>query len=1330
MLYSAINVEGGLFPAELLDDIAAGTATLPEASALAGDGRRLTDDIQSAFSDARSYWDAFQRRLGRSNMNPTTLTRQDWMLKFLELIGFGPLAFQRAALEAGGQHYNISHRAGDFADAPPIHIVSIYQELDAREETGRRISPHGLVQEYLNRSGALWGMVGNGNVLRLLRDTARLSRPTYLEFNLQGMMQGNQYSEFALLYRLIHSSHFPRQDANPQHCGLERYYQDGLEQGGRVRDKLRNGVEECLKILGSALLQHPDSEALRQKLANGELDIAGYYRQLLRAVYRLLFLMVAEERSLIFPEEATASLERRVYRDYYSVGKLRDRAEGYFRGDVHSDLWLGLRETFRLFRDSDTAGKLGVSALDAELFGPDACRDLEEAHCRNEQLLAAVRQLSTFLDDGRERPGRTRRTRVASVRRRVNYEHLNVEELGSIYESLLDFHPRLSLAPPSFELVSGSERKETGSYYTPPELVTELINSALVPVIEDRLKGLDSREAKESALLAIKVCDPACGSGHFLLAAARRIGRELELVRTGGQEPDTSEHRVALRDVIRQCIYAVDRNPLAVDLCKVALWIEGHHSGLPLSFLDHHVRCGDSLVGVFDLEVLEQGIPDGAYKPVTGDDRTAARAYTQKNRRERAGQFSLGAGVMGTHAALAGEFKALAELVELTPADVQSKASRYVSLRDKGSPWWDRKVACDLWTSAFFLPMIQGTSALLEGVPTTGTVRQYMTRPTASTASVVERSVETSQKQRFFHWPLEFPEVFENGGFDVVLGNPPWEQMQPEEVKFFGVYDQDIAALVGAQRKRAIERLPQSNPSLAFLWEAHKRDIETTGKFARGSCRFNKSAVGKLNTYPLFAEHFRRLMNAGGRAGVIVPSGIATDDTTKVLFGDLVEKGALVSLYDFENRDALFPGVHRSYKFCLLTLTGEGHRQDAGEFAFFLHRAEQLREDERRFQLTGDDFALLNPNTRTCPIFRTRRDMEITRGIYQRVPVLMDDSRGDQGNPWRIQFRQGLFNMTSDSSLFRTREQLEGQGWALNGNVFRRGRERYLPLYEAKLVHQFDHRWATYRNDGDTRDLSSQEKNNPQQFALPRYWVPKQGVQERLEGKWDRNWLLGWRDITNSTNERTVIASMVPRVGVGNNMPLMMSPEKHAEKLGLLASSLSSYVLDFISRSKAGGTHLNFFVISQLSVLGPEQYDENTPWNTTKRIKLWMNSRILELTYTAWDLQPFAQDLGYNGPPFRWDENRRFLLRCELDAAFFLLYGIARDDVDYIMGTFPIVKRKDDQAHGEYRTRRVILEIYDEMARAILTDRPYQTRLDPPPADPRAAHQAATRGVL
>jgi hypothetical protein len=762
MAYTSITVEGGIFPADLLDQIAAGDAEGQAAKDFGLDGsRRLPDAIQGAFSDARAYWDAFQRRLARSKESSTTLTREDWMAPFLELLGFEDLVLQRSSVQVGTDSYVISHRAGQDPYSPPVHIVAVDEALDRRN--GSRRSPHAVVQEYLNRSDAVWGIVTNGERLRLLRDTARLAKPTYLEFDLQGMITGNVYSEFVLLYRLLHASRFPRDSAGVQDSWLEKYYNQGIEQGGRVREHLRDGVEEALKEIGTAFLSHPDSGALRARFENKSLTEKDYYRQLLRLVYRFLFLMVAEERRLIFPQSEAGTALQTVYTRYYGIGRLRDRAERYFAGDSYCDLWLGLRETFRLLRDNDAAKKLGLAALNGELFGSGACADLESACCTNEELLRVVRHLSTFKD--------------GNQRRRVNYAALDVEEFGSVYESLLDFHPQVTLDPPEFALVTGSERKQTGSYYTPPELVRELIESALVPVIEERLQGKRTKEEKEEALLGMRVCDPASGSGHFLLAAARRIARELARARSGEDEPAPEEYRHALRDVIRHCIYAVDKNPLAVDLCKVALWVEGHNAGRPLSFLDNHIKCGDSLVGVADLSVLEKGISDDAYKPVTGDDKEAAKYYRNRNKREREGQFSLpvGAAPGGEgREALAHEFDALAAQEERTPGDVLAKEELYDSLRGQGTAWWNLKVACDLWTYSFFAPLRHAGGDHRDHVPTTSDVRGYLLRPNAANGALVGETVGFSQQMPFFHWPLEFPEVVERGGFDVVLGNPPF----------------------------------------------------------------------------------------------------------------------------------------------------------------------------------------------------------------------------------------------------------------------------------------------------------------------------------------------------------------------------------------------------------------------------------------------------------------------------------------------------------------------------------------------------------------------------
>jgi len=530
-----------------------------------------------------------------------------------------------------------------------------------------------------------------------------------------------------------------------------------------------------------------------------------------------------------------------------------------------------------------------------------------------------------------------------------------------------------------------------------------------------------------------------------------------------------------------------------------------------------------------------------------------------------------------------------------------------------------------------------------------------------------------------------------------------------------------------------ISALAQEDPALYGAFLDARRQAEGESHLVRSSERYPLCGRGDVNTYAIFAETKRMLIAPSGRVGTIVPSGVATDDTTKFFFQDLMESKSLVSLYDFENRQKLFPAVDSRMKFCLLTLAGAGRRtaeQGEAEFAFFAHQVEDLRDPERRFTLSAADLALLNPNTRTCPVFRTRRDAEITKAVYRRVPVLIKEGPPEE-NPWGISFLR-MFDMSNDSHLFRTREELECDGWRLEGNVFVRGAgeadaatgpreaadgvagpetvsgaasdpeavksgERYLPLYEAKMIHHFDHRWATY-NGLDTRDMTIGEKGDPFAVALPRYWVAQAEVDARLKGRWDRQWLLGWRDICRSTDERTVIASVASKVGVGHKFPLFASLVGPASLCAAFMASLTSIMLDYTARQKVGGTSMTYFYLKQLPVLPPEAYQQPAAWSPDETLADWILPRVLELVYTSWDMQPFARDCGYEGSPFGWDEERRFQLRCELDAAFFHLYGMGAEDVEYVMETFPIVRRKDEARWGEYRTKRVLLEEYDRMA--------------------------------
>ncbi len=598
----------------------------------------------------------------------------------------------------------------------------------------------------------------------------------------------------------------------------------------------------------------------------------------------------------------------------------------------------------------------------------------------------------------------------------------------------------------------------------------------------------------------------------------------------------------------------------------------------------------------------------------------------------------------------------------------------------------------------------------------------------------VQTVEKLAREYRFFHWHLAFPQVVAKGGFDVVLGNPPWERVKLQEQEFFASRDHAIASAPNsATRKRLIAALPQNHPELWGEWCVASRQAEGESHVIRHSGRYPLCGKGDVNTYAVFAEHNTSLLRPAGRAGFIVPSGIATDDTTKDFFGLLVRHSRLGSLYDFRNHDRLFYDVgHRRFKFCLLTALGRSIAAPRAKFVFFAESAADVRDPGRLFTLSPDDIALLNPNTGTCSTFRSARDAELNLALYRRAGILWRESGEQHWNPWEVRF-MAMLHMSADSGLFRTQADLAKDRMQRDGSRFVGERGVHLPLVEAKMVHQYDHRYGDYADkkpgslDTQLPDVPEERLRSPNYEPLPRYWVAETEVRNRLAGRWQRGWLMGWRDICRSTDERTVIASVIPRAAVGDKF-LLMLPAADVAAAVCLYGNLCSFVLDYAARQKVGGTSLKYFTMRQLPVLQPAVYATTAPWQPKVSHCEFVSSRVLELSYTAWDLEPFANDTGYSGPPFRWDPERRFLLRAELDAAFFHLYGILREDADYILDTFPIVRKNDERAHSEYRTKRVILEIYDAMVEAIRTGRPYQTRLDPPPADPRVAHPPRTTG--
>ena len=580
---------------------------------------------------------------------------------------------------------------------------------------------------------------------------------------------------------------------------------------------------------------------------------------------------------------------------------------------------------------------------------------------------------------------------------------------------------------------------------------------------------------------------------------------------------------------------------------------------------------------------------------------------------------------------------------------------------------------------------------------------------------LVETTRRIAEDYGLFHWELAFPQVFARSGFDVVLGNPPWERVKLQEQEFFAKREPSIAtARNAAERKKLIAALPATNPVLWKEWTSATRIAQGQSHFVRQSGRYPLCGKGDVNTYALFAERNWTVLAPRGGAGFIVPSGIVTDDTTKGYFQALLDRSALASVHHFENESLVFKGLHHAYRFVLLTIR-ESRQAD---LVFYARRATDLDDQWRHFALTPADFATINPNTRTCPTFRSQRDADINLAMYRRAGVLWRENDPD-GNPWGLRFLS-MFHMANDSGLFRTRAELASAGWRLDAGRFAKDGEVMLPLYEAKMIHQFDHRFGSYEvqseaqaNQGKLPELDHAAHADPRRITVSRYWLHEDQVEARLEDAWDRHWLLGWRDIVRAGDIRTVIACIIPRAAANHTFPLM-TPSSDPQLVASLYANMSSIPFDYCARQKVGGVHLTFFTMRQLPVLSAESYATPAPWSPPTRIRDWLLPRILELTYAAWNLKAFAEDCGDDGPPFIWDPERRFQLRGEIDAAFFHLYGISRDDTAYILDTFSVLEQSEKREYGEYRTKRVVLETYDALAAAAAKGIPYESPLGPP----------------
>ena len=1297
ILPESVHNEGLLFVPQILEDLMRGKLDAEFPPKL-DEGDDPASVRAFVFDRAKRLWASFIESSAQANAEAVTRkfvvnlldNALGWDFDKTAAVAEKTGAFLVPPVECGGQGAGRPTDTPDgraVAPRPPLAFpVILAPHTIGLDESNPRFHGWGLsdasrsatrfAQEFLNeRDDFLWAIVTNGKELRLVRDNPSLTRPSFLSFDLGAILSGpGDFPAFAFLWRMLHASR--AEGVSAENSVWEKLHTRSTETGVRALDGLRPGVAAAIEILGTGFIR--ENPSIREALQDGSLTVAGYEQELLRLAYRFLFLFVAEERDLLHTPDTSPAV-RKVYRQGYSMFRLKRLAARYAAGssDRHHDLYIGLRHVFRALAHGEP--RLGLTALGG-IFGEDECPHLKGAALTNADLLAAIRKLR-FIDAGRHLYP-------------VNYRDIGSEEIGSLYEGILELVPNYSEGSRQLTLVgaAGNNRKTTGSYYTPSSLVDKQIESALDPLLDRAAKAPDPARA----ILDLNVIDTSCGSGHFVVAAARRMASRLVAVR--GVDTSPAEYQRALRDVVRNCIYGVDINPLAVELAKITLWIESVVPGEPLTFLDSHFVCGDATLGIDNLKNLEHGIPNAAYKALTGDDPAAAKELAKRNRaalKSMADDARYGGDLFhDPKHTLANQMRDIDEMPEDTLEEIEAKKAAYDKFMEEGS-LNHFSLAADVFTAAFLLPKTSvdvqvgnlGNGAPLTEkrpdptIPTTAELYGILTAGAAGSypsSETLARCAAVCRKNRVLHWPLAFPTVFEKGGFDCILTNPPWDKIKLLEKEYFASRDPEIANVKKADaRKKLLASLPKKNPALYNAYCIAKRALDVSAHFSHESGRYLLGNFGEANLYPLLTETAMHLRRNGGSIGIIVPTGICTDDSNKLLFGDLVKNHTIESLYDFENAASgkrIFESVHPSYRFSLLTI-----RESVNiDFACLLGDVADLQQEERHFTLNEAEFISINPNTLTAPLFRSKADATLAKQMYSRVGVFINTTRPD-GNPWGAEFMR-MFDMTLDSELFLS-SQTAGAS----------------PLYEAKLLNQFDSRWATYDGDTTPRLISLEEKNDWSFEVRPQNWVSSEEVIDRL-GKLRTGYLIGQRAIGRADDVRTIIASVIPECGAGNSITFIFTSTSPTLKACLLGD-LNSIVHDWCARQKIGGANINQFICRQIATLAPSAYSQEDID--------FIVPRVLELTYTSHSLNGWAEALGYEGEPFVFDPERRAILRAELDARYAKLYGLNEQELRYILDpadvygedypseSFRVLKEKEIAEFGEYRTRRLVLEAWE-----------------------------------
>jgi len=1335
-MYSTIKNVGGFLSDYFLSNI------LNEKSLR---GKLGENEVNSAY---RSFLSLFRRRqyeLG-DNTSQDELYRK-WIKPILQRLGFEPKKKTYVESDKG----NIPISAIEYEEGRPLVIFKFLKFGHSPDisENGRRPAQKELMKA-LYYEKVKWGIITNGKIFRLLRNSPITADNAYLEIDLWNILESEDRDSFRIFWALFRRAAFePIEDGK---CLLDIIEEESRKHAVSVGDELRQSIFRVLERFIRGVLENEENEGKIN-------DLEALYQESLVYLYRILFILYAESIGLL-------PVDNPLYRESYSLESIRELVTDpkmSFEPNSYY-IWESLKAIFRLIDRGFEGGGLKVPAYNGRLFHPDSTPILSKCRVSDDVMAEVLRDL--MLTSGKK--GRTRDI--------ISYRELGIDQLGSIYESLLELEPKiaeedlavvkikgeLQYVPKSrlkgekveeeipagtFYLAAwGGRRKSSGTYYTPKQITRFLVRQALEPLVE----GKSSEE-----ILQIKVVDPAMGSGAFLVAAVEFLAEKYKeaLIREGvidKDEIDAEREAEFKRLVLENCIYGVDVNPMAVELAKVSLWLVTMAKEKPLTFLDHKLKCGNSLIGADHERV--RFVPNEIFKQLKDRDRRKHNQAVLKRRKDELQTFWTKDGEI-----VQNPFRYLEDVIrlrqELSFADdtveaVKLKEEKYAKFVrgeiGEGKLYLKLKNVYDLWTALWFID--EGKDGVR--IPTTDEyieVVRYILEGGEGNERfdrLIRKAGELAGKYHFFHWELEFPEVFAEGGFDAVVGNPPWDIVKPNSDEFFSNYDPYFRGYTKRQKNKVMKELMEENEEIKRSWEEYVSRIEKEAFFFKNSGFYPHQYKGDINLYKLFLERFFWLIREGGRMSIIVPSGLYTDEGCKELRKMFLENSRIEFLIGIENREGIFP-IHRSFKFTLLSTL---KKKQEGDYRFkvgffigsrpddvkkevldaetilkgsFAPKAEELENLlplvlEKGLEISRDLIEKFSPDTLSIMEFKRQADIDLAEKIYDDWPLLGDS---DERWAWNVKFTTE-FHMTNDSHLFVTKEQLEKMGAKpLDGKGLRWVVERdgmkeiYLPLYEGKMIWQFD---AFYER--------------------PQYWVSEESGKSVLNKKSSKDlrraykfYRLCFRDVARSTDARTAISTIIPKTFHGNNLPsIILDLTNHAESyltILYLTSWFNSITGDFVVRQKVTA-HLNFHFVKTFPIprltSGNWFFDQIVPraarlicideefaelWEETfkpewreiaktSKVKGWKN-----LTQ-KWTPECGVYGWGYINNEKR-DDGDRAQLRAEIDALVAHLYGLTKDEFAYILDTFPVLKRKEEEAFGEFRTKRVCLEEYDRFAAII-----------------------------